>query len=93
MDGTGIQLILAALLQGFRPALKMHIGRIIKLGVCKQHYGREAFSSRNSLCYTIFCASEYQAAAELNGIILISMDNLIMPGGLTAKQLQTYAAE
>lgn len=54
---------------------------------------RGLFSSRDSLCCTIFCASEYQAAAESNGIILISMDNLIIPGGLTAKQLQTHAAE
>lgn len=54
---------------------------------------RGLFSSRNSLCCTIFCASKYQAAAELNGIILISMDNLIIPGGLKAKQLQTHAAE
>lgn len=43
MDGTGIQRVLAPLLQGFRPALKMHIERVIQLGVCKQHYGREAF--------------------------------------------------
>lgn len=34
--------ILAPLLQGFRPTLKMHIGRVVKLGVCTQHYGREA---------------------------------------------------
>lgn len=42
-DGTGIQRVLAPLLQGFRPTLKMHIERVMKLGVCKQHYGREAF--------------------------------------------------